>query len=251
MTEDQTADVKKKNTDIFDSQWLVLVTVAVLLVCCCSLTLLIVVTCKHMHRLNKALNPPLPLHAVSSISTLDSPSTTNTRGTLTTGGGSAFNRKHKESEPGEIKLVSWLEEVGLLQYYDLFVENGFGDGEQLEIALSEMTNEDLKDMGVSKVAHRKLILKQIKQDTQSKRQQVQMVAMSSPYATVEPVVVEIGHIGSDVEGPANTRNVGGYVDADEEDAAESSDDSVLFANTKGHRTPIGLNTTATGPCGSV
>merc|ERR1712154_630861 len=55
-------------------------------------------------------------------------------------------------------LKMWLNNIGLIEYYDTFVENGFSEGTEV---LSDLNNEDLKDMGIKKVAHRKKILKQI------------------------------------------------------------------------------------------
>lgn len=67
-----------------------------------------------------------------------------------------------EPEPGELRLVSWLADLGLLQYRELFVENGFPDGDALEVVLCELSDENLKEMGIAALAHRKLILNKIK-----------------------------------------------------------------------------------------
>jgi class 3 adenylate cyclase len=50
----------------------------------------------------------------------------------------------------------WLEELGLGQYADAFEENGVD-----QVLLAELTNEDLKDIGVARLADRKIILKAI------------------------------------------------------------------------------------------
>ena len=55
-------------------------------------------------------------------------------------------------------LKMWLQSMDLLEYLDLFIEHGFAHKMS---ALKLLNNEDLKDMGISKTAHRKTILAQI------------------------------------------------------------------------------------------
>ena len=55
-----------------------------------------------------------------------------------------------------IDLDVWLRELGLAEYADLFAENGV-DAE----LLPELTNEDLKDLGVARLADRKRLMKAI------------------------------------------------------------------------------------------
>ena len=62
-------------------------------------------------------------------------------------------RKHHQ-------LEQWLQSIGLSQYCDVFVENGFGECVD---ALSEVTDEMLEErMGIVVMAHRLAILKAIK-----------------------------------------------------------------------------------------
>src|SRR3954464_13586625 len=53
-------------------------------------------------------------------------------------------------------ITEWLERIGLGQYSQLFQSNGIDLG-----SLEEITNDDLKDIGVSKLSDRKLLLKEI------------------------------------------------------------------------------------------
>ena len=57
-------------------------------------------------------------------------------------------------------VSAWLKRLGLEDYAEAFVENGV-DGE----LLSELTNEDLKDLGVARLADRKRLLNAIEQLT--------------------------------------------------------------------------------------
>eukprot|EP01084_Bolivina_argentea_P148036 258904_1 len=56
-------------------------------------------------------------------------------------------------------LRMWLDNIDLIQYHDVFINEGFGDHMS---ALHKLNNDDLKDMGINKIAHRKVILEQIK-----------------------------------------------------------------------------------------
>lgn len=62
------------------------------------------------------------------------------------------------AEPGGITLESWLNELGLIEYYQSFKQHGFGDNIK---ALYSLKDDDLKDLGVQKMGHRKLILTKI------------------------------------------------------------------------------------------
>eukprot|EP00483_Globobulimina_turgida_P008523 UN08540 len=55
-------------------------------------------------------------------------------------------------------LSMWLNSIGLMEYFDLFIEQGFG--EQM-LTLSTLTDADLIKLGITKLAHRKRILIQI------------------------------------------------------------------------------------------
>merc|ERR1712129_152881 len=56
-------------------------------------------------------------------------------------------------------LMTWLNGMNLTQYYNAFVENGFG--EQL-MAVTELNDDDLKQIGVKLMGHRKLLLREIR-----------------------------------------------------------------------------------------
>jgi class 3 adenylate cyclase len=53
-------------------------------------------------------------------------------------------------------IAQWLEDLGFVQYVEAFVENGVDFD-----LLSEITNDDLKDIGVARLADRKRLLKAI------------------------------------------------------------------------------------------
>ena len=53
-------------------------------------------------------------------------------------------------------ITQWLEDIGFVQYAEAFVENGVDFD-----LLSEITNDDLKDLGVARLADRKRLLKAI------------------------------------------------------------------------------------------
>ena len=53
-------------------------------------------------------------------------------------------------------ITQWLEDLGFAQHAAEFVENGV----DLDL-LSEITNDDLKDLGVARLADRKRLLKAI------------------------------------------------------------------------------------------
>eukprot|EP01084_Bolivina_argentea_P019731 36697_1 len=88
----------------------------------------------------------IELEKVTSLSTIE----TETNGTL--------QITEVLSDDNENELKNWLNNIGLIEYSDIFIENGFSDGID---ELLDLNNNDLKDMGISKVAHRKRILKQI------------------------------------------------------------------------------------------
>eukprot|EP00483_Globobulimina_turgida_P009621 UN09640 len=55
-------------------------------------------------------------------------------------------------------IQMWLDSMGMMEHYDLFVKHGFAD--QM-MTLSILTDKDLIDIGITKMAHRKKILLQI------------------------------------------------------------------------------------------
>ncbi len=61
-----------------------------------------------------------------------------------------------------MNVEAWLAELGLEQYAEAFAENGV----DLSL-LPELTNEDLKDLGVDRLADRKTILKAIARISES------------------------------------------------------------------------------------
>ena len=65
------------------------------------------------------------------------------------------------------ELKQWLQKMGLVQYYTAFVENGFD--KQL-IAVTELNDSDLQQIGVLLMGHRKLILREIRLLTQEEQQ---------------------------------------------------------------------------------
>eukprot|EP01084_Bolivina_argentea_P016419 30730_1 len=67
---------------------------------------------------------------------------------------------NKEQQPGAITLESFLGSIELMEYYNVFVNNGFGGHTQANAQLLELNDDDLKDMGI-KLGHRKLILKKL------------------------------------------------------------------------------------------
>ncbi len=58
-----------------------------------------------------------------------------------------------------MQTVFHLTDLGLSQYYNVFVEQGFDD--QVS-SLSEITENDLKEMGIKKIGHRRAIMKQVR-----------------------------------------------------------------------------------------
>merc|ERR1712154_738269 len=60
-------------------------------------------------------------------------------------------------------LMKWLESMDMMQCFDNFVEAGFGDS--LETA-GALNHDILKEMGIKKIAHRMIILDQIKKNQQ-------------------------------------------------------------------------------------
>ena len=55
-------------------------------------------------------------------------------------------------------LRMWLNNIGMVQYYDIFIEHGFGEAIS---ALQTINDGDLTMMGITKLAHRKIILMQV------------------------------------------------------------------------------------------
>jgi len=55
-----------------------------------------------------------------------------------------------------ISLKAWLADCGMSEYFDLFQESGFEDD---LLALVEVDEDDLKELGIEIMAHRKIILK--------------------------------------------------------------------------------------------
>jgi len=60
-------------------------------------------------------------------------------------------------------LKVWLNNIQMAEYYDLFNEQGFC--EHMD-SLQKLTNDELREMGITKMAHRIKILSKIENDTQ-------------------------------------------------------------------------------------
>eukprot|EP01084_Bolivina_argentea_P074338 134866_1 len=58
-------------------------------------------------------------------------------------------------------LKYWLNDIGLDEYFDIFVKEGFGDDISQMETLETLTNDQLQSMGIQKIAHRNLILSRI------------------------------------------------------------------------------------------
>merc|ERR1712232_789233 len=61
----------------------------------------------------------------------------------------------------ENTLKMWLDGIGMTQYLQLFLDEGFGDDLAQSDALSKLTNDDLSRMGIKKLAHRNVILSNV------------------------------------------------------------------------------------------
>ena len=68
-----------------------------------------------------------------------------------------LNKSNDDAKNDEIYVL--LSDINLLEYYNIFNENGFDDLD----SLSDITSQDLLEMNIKKLAHRKKILKKIKQ----------------------------------------------------------------------------------------
>merc|ERR1712176_1571854 len=63
------------------------------------------------------------------------------------------------SNANTIKI--WLNGIGMGQYLQLFIDEGFGDELPQSEALQCLTDQQLKEMGIKKLAHRNLILSNV------------------------------------------------------------------------------------------
>ena len=64
-----------------------------------------------------------------------------------------------EEEQEATELKEWLDKIDLGVYYEPFLQNGFG--KQVSV-LSDLTDEDLREIGVTLMGHRKLIMREAK-----------------------------------------------------------------------------------------
>eukprot|EP01084_Bolivina_argentea_P193809 332475_1 len=60
-------------------------------------------------------------------------------------------------------LEEYLTELGLPQYINNFTSNGFNDLNDLKLIADDITQDDLKEMGIIPMMHRKMLLKAIKE----------------------------------------------------------------------------------------
>eukprot|EP01084_Bolivina_argentea_P066290 120832_1 len=102
-------------------------------------------------------------------------------------------------------LQMWLTSIGLMEYFDIFIQQGFG--EQMS-TLSALTDHDLEKMGINKLAHRKRILLQIENNKNMINNQYNNgYNENNQYATGIPPVVPNYlhnmhiHNGTNGEGP--------------------------------------------------
>src|SRR5262249_28015644 len=81
-------------------------------------------------------------------------------------------------------VSAWLREVGLTQYAEAFAENGIDAA-----MLPELNNEDLKDLGVTRLADRKRLLKAIEELSAGKEQQPEPSFAGAPAGEQRQVTV--------------------------------------------------------------
>ena len=90
------------------------------------------------------------------------------------------------------KVTAWLEELGLGQYADAFAENEL-DFDQLV----DLSNEDMKDLGVTIMGHRKKLLRAINA----------LQGLSAPAAIQDEAAVQSGPVTSAASGEAERRQL--------------------------------------------
>ena len=76
-----------------------------------------------------------------------------------------------------MNIKTWLTELGLDQYADAFAKNGVDSS-----LLPELTNDDLKDLGVDRLSDRKTILKAIAglSEAETHLRALHLLPLSSP-----------------------------------------------------------------------
>ncbi len=86
--------------------------------------------------------------------------------------------KHLDGFDGDLmnNVADWLKELGLAEYAEAFAQNGIDAA-----LLGELTNEDLKDLGVARLADRKRLLKAIEERARGEDQD-----LSKPSPAVTP-----------------------------------------------------------------
>eukprot|EP01083_Nonionella_stella_P237755 833766_1 len=90
----------------------------------------------------------MDVHAISPMSTTEM---VGTNTTSNGGGGGVVKGEYNDPYSDSNALHMWLHNVGLTEYYQLFIDQGFGDKMS---ALSTLTEDDLKEIGITKMAHR-------------------------------------------------------------------------------------------------
>eukprot|EP01084_Bolivina_argentea_P044750 82331_1 len=126
----------------------------ILCICILCCVLILIVYYKKKQKRVKTNAEQMEMQKISSINSINSSNNIE-----------EINEPNEQ--PGAITLKSWLTNIDLMEYYDVFVENGFGVGHNTDATLFDLNDEDLMDMGITKVAHKKLILNQIKHSDDS------------------------------------------------------------------------------------
>jgi len=138
----------------------------------------------------------------------------NTKGGATTGGRRKKKEKVDSMGVDEIQemdpyshrfaLMTWLESMDLMEYFDTFVQNGFGDSMGLAQALDD---HSLKEMGITKVAHRMAILNNIKQNQEQ--------------------IAELNRQGKSTSGQEQMEGTGGFITDSNVDKADQFVNQIL------------------------
>ena len=90
------------------------------------------------------------LQQLSNAESLSSPQLSSSSSNLL----SPVLQRSTGDDTGEFDLVSWLSSLNLQEYEDIFVDNAFDDEE----VIRNLTDEDLKEAGITRIGHRRKIL---------------------------------------------------------------------------------------------
>jgi|HubBroStandDraft_6_1064221.scaffolds.fasta_scaffold758077_2 hypothetical protein len=91
------------------------------------------------------------------------------------------------------QVADWLEKLGLGQYAQRFAENDISFS-----VLPDLTDQDLKDIGVS-LGHRRQLLREIANLEKMAAASPSAPSLTPPHATQQPILAEESHI-ADEEG---------------------------------------------------